>query len=211
MSEEATTTTPESQPAEPATIPQDVLEAAVAAALAPMKEKLDKAYNARDTALAQVAEKEQKEKEAEIARLNEEGKHKEAYEMQLAQEKAAREVLEKRVTELSRDGEVRSALSAYTFRTESAANMAFKEVIGDLVKNEQGQWVQQKSGKSINDAIKAFLDDDANSFLLKPKSNSGAGSSPATPNTTTSKKSLFEMTQEEVLQLAAEGKLPRRR
>ncbi len=213
MSEENNATPePTPTPAETVTIPQDVLDAAVAAALAPMKEKIDKAYSARDEALKTVAEKEQKEKELEIARLNEEGKHKEAYEMQLAQEKAAREVLEKRVTELSRDGEVRNALGAYTFRADSAAKMAFKEVISDLVQNDKGQWVQNKTNLSIEDAVKAFLDDETNSFLLKPKANSGSGNTSTTPNNEPpAKKSLFDMSQEEVIKLAAEGKLPRRK
>jgi hypothetical protein len=216
MSEENNTPAPEttndsSAPAE-VTIPKDVLEAAVAAQLKDVKEKLDKAYGARDEALAKVAEKELKEREAEIARLTEEGKHKEAFDMQIAQERARAEALEKRVVELSRDSEVRTLLSGYAFRSDSASSMAFKEIVGDLIQNDKQQWVHKSNGKSLQDCIKGFLDDDANSFLLKPKANSGSGSSSASStNSSNTKKSIFEMSQEEVLALSAEGKLPRRR
>ena len=60
-------------------------------ALKDVKGKLDKAYGARDEALTKIKEYEQKEREAELKRLQEEGKHKEAFDMQLAEERAKRE------------------------------------------------------------------------------------------------------------------------
>jgi len=177
-----------------------------------IKSKLDNAYSSRDTALKRLAEFEQKEKEAEIKRLQEEGKFKEAFEMQLAEEKARREALEKRNIELTRDLDVKSALNSYEFKNQKAINMAFAEISSQLVQNEQGVWVH-RSGVSIVDFVKVFCENEENAFLLKVKQNSGSGSSGSTPNNNLqsgTKKSLFEMSQDEVLQMARDGKLSRK-
>ena len=174
------------------------------------KANLDKAFEARDAAIKKAAELEQKLKEAEIERLKNEGKVKEALELQLQEEKARREALEKRNTELSRDVEVRAALSGLDFRNERASQLAYKEIVADLVRDESGVW-KHKSGKSIEDFVKAFAADEDQSFLFKVKHNNGAGSNGSprggSGDPTQGKKSLFEMSQEEVLKLAREGKL----
>lgn len=172
-----------------------------------IKSKLDKAYGSRDEALAKVKEFEKKEREAELKRLQEEGKHKEAFEMQLAEERAARTAAEKRNIELTRDIDVRSALTNQPFRSDNALEMAYREIVGQLVQNEQGVWVH-KTGLSIRDYVKAFAENDSNSFLFKVKASSGSGSSGVnTSNNTSEKKSLFAMSQEEVLDMARKGKL----
>jgi len=172
-----------------------------------IKSKLDKAYGARDEALTKVKEFEKKEREAELKRLQEEGKHKEAYEMQLAEERAARTAAEKRNIELTRDIDVRSALTSQPFRSDNALEMAYREIVGQLVQNDQGVWVH-KTGLSIRDYVKAFADNDSNSFLFKVKASSGSGSSGVSnTNNTSEKKSLFAMSQEEVLDMARKGKL----
>lgn len=173
-----------------------------------IKSKLDKAYGSRDDALKKIAEFEQKEKELEIKRLQEEGKYKEAFELQLAEEKARRETLEKRNVELTRDLTVKTALSKFEFRNQKAIDMAFAEIASQLVQTESGVWVH-RSGVSIDDFVKVFSETDDNSFLFKVKANSGAGTSESKPTNTSSsnKKSLFEMSQDEVLQMAREGKL----
>lgn len=184
-----------------------IVQAKLDEALKDIKGKLDKAYGARDEALKKIAEIEQKEREAELKRLQEEGKHKEAYEMQLAQERAAREALEKRNVELTRDIEVRNALATHPFRNENALEMAYKEITGQLVKNDNGVWVHT-SGASIRDFVKGFAESQDNSFLFKPKVSTGAGAAESSTNTgSTEKKSLFQMTQAEVLKMAREGKL----
>jgi hypothetical protein len=174
-----------------------------------IKSKLDKAYSSRDDAFKKVAEFEQKEREQELKRLQDEGKHKEAYELQLAEEKAKREALEKRNVELTRDIEARSALSNHNFRNDNALEMAYKEIVSELVKNESGNWVH-RSGASIREYVKQFSENADNAFLFKPVTSSGSGSNPTintTANTTTTtKKSLFGMKQEDVLKMAAEGK-----
>lgn len=180
-------------------------------ALKDIKGKLDKAYGARDEALRKIAEYEQKEREAELKRLQEEGKHKEAFEMQLAEERSRREALEKRNVELTRDIEVRNVLAALPFRNSAALEMAYKEIVGTLVKTEQGAWVHN-SGTSIKDYVKSFHDSEDNSFLFKPKASSGSGSSgtPSNPPAGSDKASLFSLSQEEVIKRAREGKLRQR-
>lgn len=175
-----------------------------------IKSKLDKAYESRDEALKRIAEFEKKERDAELKRLKDEGKEREAYELQLAQERAAREALEKQNTELTRDVEVRQALASIEFRNEKARQLAYSDIVGQLVRNEQGVWVH-RSGVAIKDFIRVFAESEDNAFMLKPKVSSGSGST-STSNKgassgTTRKKSLFEMSQEEVLKLAQEGKL----
>ena len=186
-----------------------LVEERIGESLKPIKEKLDKAYSARDEALKKVAEFERKEKEAELKRLQEEGKYKEAYEIQLAEEKARREAIEKRNIELTRDLEVKNTLTSVEFRNERAADVAYKEIVSNLVQNENGAWVH-RSGVSVKDFIKSFVDDENNAFLLKPKASSGSGiSSVKTLPASGEKKSLFSMSQDEVLKMAREGKLRR--
>lgn len=187
---------------------EKLVQAKLDEALKDIKSKLDKAYGARDEALKKVAEFEAQKKAEELKRLQEEGKHKEAYEMQLAEEKSKREAAEKRNVELTRDIEVRNALGSQPFRNDNASEMAYREIVGQLVQNEQGAWVH-RSGVSIKDFVKSFAENDDNAFLFKPKVSSGSGSQGAKPTNTSGgeKKSLFSMSQEEVLKLAREGKL----
>jgi hypothetical protein len=177
-----------------------------------IKGKLDNAFKARDEAFAKAAAMEQQIKADEVKRLQAEGKHKEVLEIQLAEERAKREATEKRNTELSRDIAVRSALNGLPFRNERATELAYKEIIAGLVQREDGVWTHS-SGVSIQTFVEEFAKDEEQSFLFKTKSNSGGGSrssdlgggAPAKP------KSLFNMSQADVLKLAAEGKLPNQR
>lgn len=184
------------------------LKAAVQEQLKDIKDKLDVAYKARDEANAKALELEEKEQKREIERLKEEGKHREAFEQEMASERAKREAAEKRAIELTRDVELRSALSDHTFRNKNAQDMAFKEIAVDLIQDESGNWLH-KSGTPITDYVKTFVSNEDNAFLLKQNVSTGAGSTAAKPNPDVSKpKSLFDLPTEEVLKLAAEGKLP---
>lgn len=175
-----------------------------------IKSKLDKAYGSRDEALKKLAELEQEKRAQELKRLQDEGKFKEAFELQLSEERAKREALEQRNVTLTRDIEVRNALSAQPFRNENASEMAYREIVGQLVRNEKEEWVHV-SGLSLKDYVKAFADNEANSFLFKPKASSGSGSSGSkTTDSSGGKKSLFSMSQDEVLKMAREGKLQSR-
>ena len=127
----------------------------VDAQLKEIKGKLDNAFSARDEALAKAAKLEQEQKEANIKKLQEDGKHVEALELQLAEERAARKALETRNTELSRDVAVRTALNGLPFRNDKAADIAYREVIASLKRNDDGTW-SHKSGISIAEYISAF-------------------------------------------------------
>jgi len=173
-----------------------------------IKGNLDKAYNARDEALKKVAEFEQKEKEQELKRLQEEGKHREAFEMQLAEEKARREALEQENVKLSRDVSVRNALTGLDFRNEKAVEMAFKEITADLVRNDIGQWVH-KDGTDLYSFVKSFAESEDNAFLFKQKVSTGGGfEAKNSDGSSGTPKSLFDLPQDQVLKLAQEGKLP---
>lgn len=176
--------------------------------LAQIKKSLDGAYKQRDDALAKVAAQEARDKEATLKKMEEDGKYKEAFELRLAEEKAKNDALQRRNTELSRDVSVRDALKGMSFRNDKASEMAFKEITSQLVQNEQGQWVH-RSGISVHDFCDAFARDDDQAFLFKSKPNSGSGTTTTAAGTVdgTTKKSLFAMSQDEVIKLAAAGKL----
>jgi len=173
-----------------------------------IKGKLDGAFTARDEALRKIAEFEKKERDAEVKRLKEEGKEREAFEMQLAQERARVETLERQNTELTRDVEVRGLLSNLTFRNDKAVEMAYQDIVGQLVRDERGHWVH-RSGIPVKEFIKHFAESDDNAFLFKPKTSTGSGGSGPKTNSGSSgdKGSLFKMSQAEVIKMAAEGKL----
>jgi hypothetical protein len=190
------------------TVPDDVLEKAISEKLKPIKAQLNNAYSERDRVLGELAEFKERDRKLELERLVDEGKHKEAFDLQIAEEKAKFAALEKRNIELTRDNQVREVLRGLEFRNKRAGDIAFKEIIDELVQNESGTWVH-KSGVPISDYVDLFSKDENQSFLFKPKSSSGAGlgSSNSTPNTTTKSKSLFDIPQDELIKMAAEGKL----
>jgi uncharacterized protein len=194
---------------------KDLVEKLVAEKLAEnlkeMKEKLDKAYSARDEAMKKAAEYEKQQREAEIARLKDEGKHKEAYEKQLAEERAAREALEKRNIELTRDSEVRANLTGLNFRNEKAVDVAFQDIVKQMVRGEDGTWVH-RSGVAIRDFVKAYAESEDNSFLFKVKASSGSGSSgPSKEKAGSTDGSVFGTPQADLLRKIEEGKLQRNR
>jgi hypothetical protein len=176
-----------------------------------IKSKLDSAYNARDEALKKAQALEEKSRAEEIARLKEEGKHREAYEKEIAEERAKREKVEQANVELTRNITVKTVLQGLPFKNQRSLEMAYKEIVNELVRNENGEWVH-KTGISIQDFVKSFSEHDDNAFLFRQKASSGAGGNSGNlpGNSDTKPKSLFEMPQEEVLALAAEGKLPRK-
>lgn len=205
-------TTPVTPPVKPDQAEIDrLVQAGIDAALKPVKEKLDAAYAKRDAADAKIAEFERVSREAELKRLTDEGKHKEVFDLQVAEEKRLRLLAENKVVTLTRDLEVRNLLGTQDFRNDNALEMAYKEISGQLVQNETGTWVH-RSGATVKDYIKTFADDENNVFLFKQKTSSGGGSKPTNTfvPSTNEKKSLFSMSQDEVLKLAEAGKLRNR-
>lgn len=195
---------------DPAKLAEELAKKLVDEQLKEIKTKLDNAFSSRDEALRKLAEREEADRQAELKRLQEEGKHKEAFEMQLAEERAKREALERTNIELTRDLRLKDALKSLPFRNDNASEMAYREIVSQLVRNDQGDWVH-RTGLSIGEFVKGFSENDENAFLFKPVTSSGSGTSSAagTPPTSNEKKSLFSMSTEQVLKLAAEGKLKR--
>jgi hypothetical protein len=184
------------------------IAAAVEAKLTPIKTKLDAAYASRDQALEKLADRDQSDKDAELKRLQDEGKVEEALKLQIAELEAKNKVLESNNVTLTRDISVKDALGAVEFRNDKAKEMAFSEVVGDLHQDENGSWTP-KDGSNLNDFVASFASNEANSFLMKPKENNGPGDAtvPSGNSASDTPKSLFEMSQDEVIQKAAEGSL----
>jgi hypothetical protein len=177
----------------------------VAEELAGIKGKLDNAYTERDELKGKLDTIENEKREAELKRLKDEGEHKAAYDLEIKQQREENEKLLKRNTELSRNGVIREAMRGLDFRNTKAADIAFKEVVGELVQSETGDWVH-KTGVTVAEYVEAFAKDEEQSFLFKPKSSNGAGTGKGTGTTQTkSEGSIFELTQDEVLARAAKG------
>jgi len=173
----------------------------VAEELKGIKDKLNSAYSARDDAVKAKALLEEEKKSAEIKRMEEEGKHQEVAELKIAEMAAKLEALQSQNTALTRDNVVKGALSGVEFRNDVAADMAYDRVVSQMTQDANGQWVH-KSGVSISDFVDLFSKDEANSFLLKPKMNSGTGASPMMGNApdTSVNKPISEMSTDEMLQ-----------
>lgn len=187
--------------------PKDDIEAIVEQRLAKMKANMDRMASERDEALKLKADLEAKAKEDTIARMKEEGKLQEALEMELADARAKLASFEEQNTKLSRDNVLNQALAGMEFRNEKSRDMARREIVEQLVQNEEGVWVHS-TGSDIRDYVEAYAKSEDNSFLFRVKSNSGAGTgNPAGAPSTDVAKSIGQMTTQEILALAAKGKL----
>ena len=194
---------------EPATpeAPKDDIESIVEERLAKMKANMDRMASERDEALKLKVELEAKQKEETIARMKEEGKLQEALEMELAEAKAKLDVYAKETTQLKRDGVLNDALAGMEFRNDKSRDMARREIVDQLVQNEEGAWVHS-TGSNIRDYVEAYSKSEDNSFLFRVKSNTGAGTgNPAGAPSTDIAKSIGEMSTQEILALASKGKL----
>ena len=190
-----------------------IVAAKVEESLKEIKSKLDSAYSARDAAHKKLAEIERKDREASLKALEEAGKWKEASEVRLTEEQAKRnelqaqfEELQRVNLELTRDAKIRDAMRTVQFRNSKAETMAFKDIAAELIRDEKGNWVH-KTGVSIEDFVKAFTEDEANGFLVIPKTSTGGGTQQIAGISSSSSPSLFQRKQSEVLKMAAEGKL----
>ena len=186
---------------------KDDIEAIVEERLAKMKSNMDRMASERDEALKLKADLEAKAKEDTISRMKEEGKLQEALEMELADARAKLASFEEQNTKLSRDNVLNQVLAGMEFRNEKSRDMARREIVEQLVQNEEGAWVHS-TGSDIRDYVEAYAKSEDNSFLFRVKSNSGAGTgNPAGAPSTDVAKSIGQMTTQEILALAAKGKL----
>lgn len=189
---------------------KDAVDAAVEVALKDIKEKLNKAYESRDSALAKVKEMEAAARTAEIERLKAEGKAVEALEAELANARAELKAAQDTAIQRTRDLELDRALGALPFRNTRSKSIAFNELISGLVQNAEGAWVD-KSGKSLEQLAKDFQDDPDNSMLFKVVQSSGSGSSTSTSAPANTPKPLSQMSQAEVMEKVRKGTLRAKR
>lgn len=187
------------------------LQAAIDEQLKTIKENLDKSYKARDAALAEAAAAKQAARDAEIARLKEEGKHAEALQKELEDAKREADLLKQKNISLTRDLMLRGALAEHPFRNTRALESAYRDLVNEFIQDESGKWLS-RSGKTIEAVVTEYVGDPENAFLLKPKVSSGAGNDNK-PTTTTTKTSgsLFGKPLTDVLKMAEEGTLPTQR
>ena len=143
-------------------------------ALKPIKAKLNDAFKERDELREKLKLADKADRDREKQKLKDEGKLQEAHELEMQEKDALIEAKDKKITELTRDRDVDNALRGMEFRTKRAAEMARKDLIGDLKQDSDGNWIH-KSGKSIEEAVEAYFKEDDNKFLLKPKQSSGTG------------------------------------
>jgi len=180
-----------------------LVEQRVAEQLQDIKGKLDSAYEIRDEAIKEAAKIKEEQKTVQINKLEEEGKHKEVYELKLADLEGKLEARNSQITELTRNQAVREAISGLEFRNESASKMAYTEILSDLIQDENGAWIH-KSGISIKEFASLYRKDDEKSFLFKPKQSSGVNTGTPTSalqnDPTKLTKPLSEMSHEELMQ-----------
>lgn len=158
--------------------------------LAPIKEKLDKAYKERDELATRASKAEEAAKAAEIKRLEEDGKDLEAANMRLSALQGKLEALQAENTSLTRDRIVADATMRLDFRNDSAKNMAIKEITEQLVQTEDGTW-KHRSGIPIKDFVEHYSKDDDKTFLFKPKNSSGSSTMTAGQATNTTARPEF--------------------
>ena len=187
---------------------EERIAAAIDARLKPIKDKLDKAYEARDAAVKENAELKAKAREMELKALRDSGQEKEALTLELEELRRDNENLRANNTTLTRDTAIREALSGLKFRNEKASHLAFKDIANVLKKGEDGRWLTPE-GDDVKTAVQKFADNEQNSFLFAAKENRGTGSSShkSMDSATNETKSLRNRTTAELLEMARQGKL----
>lgn len=180
-----------------------LVEQRVADQLQDIKAKLDAAYEIRDEAVKEASKIKEEQKQVKINKLEDEGKHKEVYELKLADLEGKLEARNAQITELTRNQAVRAAITGLEFRNESASKMAYTEIINELIQDENGAWIH-KSGISIKEYAELYRKDEEKSFLFKPKQSSGVNTGTPTgalqSDPSKLSKPISEMTHDELMQ-----------
>lgn len=145
------------------------------------------------------AEAEKKARKAEIEAMKEAGKEMEALEAEKSDLQAEIDKFKTENIELRRDGRVDSAISSVEFRNARAKTNARRDIIDLLRQDEDGNW-QSKSGDSISETARKYLEDEENNYLLKPKTNTGGNTKQkVTTKVEDSPKSVFDIPQDQML------------
>jgi hypothetical protein len=188
----------------------NIVQSKVSEELKAIKEKLDNAYKARDAAAAKAAELAEAQRLADVKRLEDEGKHAEVAQMKISHMEGQLKAAQARITELTRDAAVDSAIGGLNFQSPAAAKAARREIIDQLVCDENGVWMH-KTGVSIKDAVLAFEKHEDNAFLFKPKQTTGTGfdasGKPIDTSAGIGGRKMSDIPVAEMLALAAQGKI----
>jgi hypothetical protein len=146
--------------------------------LATMKSNMDKMAKKLEESAAAARKAEEDKKRLEKERMEAEGKHLELREMEVKELEAKYQAAQERITALTRDQELNRALAGLEFKTDTAREMAFNDIVRSLVQTDEGVWLH-RSGVSIEEYLtKVFVKDPSREFLFKSKDNSGAGTQP---------------------------------
>jgi hypothetical protein len=183
------------------------IAALVAEQIKEIKGKLDASFTARDEAVRKATQLEEAARKKELEDLTAAGKHAEVAQLKMTALEENLKIAQGKITSYERDSVVKDALRAVKFRNDRSAEMAYRDVVDQLVQNQEGQWVH-KTGVSIKDYIGNYTKDEQNSFLFEPKVNSGGGSGPAagTPKIGAGRK-ITDLNTQEILAAATAGEL----
>jgi hypothetical protein len=168
------------------------------AALKKSLNALDKKYK---EALKEKKAAEKAAREVEIAALKKEGKELEALQKEMESTQAELELLREENVALKRDQVLDSVLNGREFKSERSRRLARKDIVDQLVKNEDGSW-SSKDGKSIEDYASEYFEDEENRTLfLKAKVNTGASTGKEKGEMVSSDKvsSIFDIPQEQLI------------
>jgi hypothetical protein len=177
-----------------------------------IKEKLNKSFEERDKANREAAKLREEARQREIKALEEAGKAEEALKARMEDLTAELEGLRKTNTELTRNQRLEAALSKIDnreFRNARSRDVAFKEIVEQLIQKEDGTWVH-RTGISIEDFVSAFASDAEYEFLFRPLENKGSGApgkSGIFDNGIDLSKGVRKVPPEKLIQLAGQGKL----
>lgn len=149
-----------------------------------VKENISKAYAQRDEMAKEIEELRAAKRESELKALEEAGKKEEADKMRMQELKDQLAAAQQKVTGLTRDTALKSALVGMEFRSEKAADIAYRDIVGNLIQDANGNWVSP-TGQSITDYVQFYSQDEANSFMFKAKQSSGSNAMAAATNAST--------------------------
>ena len=149
-----------------------------------VKENIQKAYQQRDEMAKEIEELRSAKRDAELRALEEAGKKEEADKMRMEELKNQLAQAQAQVTGLTRDSALKGALAGMEFRSDKAAEIAYKDIVGNLIQDANGGWVSP-TGQSIQDYVQFYASDESNSFMFKAKQSSGSSAMAAATNATT--------------------------
>jgi hypothetical protein len=173
-----------------------------------IKAKLDESYARRDAAEKQAADLAAASRQAEIKALEDAGKTTEAMQRRLDDQTNALAAANAKLIAYERDGLVIKHLDSVPgleFASPRAREIAMGQINAVLTQDKDGKWLH-RTGLDVQSFVKTFVSDPENAFLLKPKTNQGAGL-PSGASGGTLKKPMKDMTTQELLEAAQSGLL----